>query len=140
MEEGLFPSTPFPGRAGRPFVKVPFTSLTDTFLFRDEDQDYELIGVSLNYAVAGGANYALQLRNVPDATAIASGTAMLESAFDLTASATNTQTGVLASTTQTNRILPKGNWLALDFSGTIGSFAGLGGTAHLKPINPNPKA
>lgn len=145
MEEGLYPSTPFPGRAGRPYIPKSFTfpaaaNAVDQFLFKSEDQDYELIGAFVNYVTAGGASFALQLRNVADTVAIGSGVAMLESAFDLTATALAQQTGVLASTTQSNRILPKGNWLAADFSGTATGIVGLGLTVWLKPINPNPKA
>lgn len=145
MEDGLYPSTPNPLRAGRPFVKITLpvraaAEAVDTFLFKSEDQDYEIVGAFVNYVTAGGASAALQLRNVADTVAIGSGTAMLESAFDLTATALTQQTGVLASTTQSNRILPKGNWLAADFSGTVTGLVGLGLTVWLKPINPNPKA
>jgi hypothetical protein len=104
--------------------------------FFTSDGYYEVDYAGCTYDVAGGASAAVQLRKCASGTTIASGTALLTTAFDLTAAADTPQRKSVAAGTMTttvaDRQLIPGDSLALDFSGTLTGLLGVGVTVRLR--------
>lgn len=95
---------------------------------------YEIVEVSYNYDVAGGAAAAADVKVVPSGTALASGTTALSATMDLTATARTIRKATL-SATKTARLVKAGESVAVDTSGTLTGLAGLGIVVTLAPLN-----
>lgn len=96
-------------------------------------ETYEVLEVSYNYDVAGGAAAAADLKITASGTAIAGGTSALASTMDLTAAARTIRKATL-TTTKTNRLIKPGYSLVVDTSGTLTGLTGLGVTVTLQPL------
>lgn len=96
-------------------------------------ETFEVLEVSSNYDVAGGAAAAADLKITASGTAIAGGTSALASAIDLTAAARTIRKATL-STTKSSRLVKPGYSLVVDTSGTLTGLTGLGITVTLQPL------
>lgn len=103
-------------------------SIADCDLFI-ADTDYEIVCVEESHGTAGsdGGAVTLDVKKATGTTAIASGTTMLASTFNLKSTANtpvrkNLSGGGL-TLTLANRRLARGNRLGLDFSGTLTALA-----------------
>ncbi len=94
---------------------------------------FEIVEVSYNYDVVGGASAAADVKIVPSGTALASGTTALSATADLTATARTVRKATL-TTTAANRVVKPGDSVAVDTSGTLTGLTGLGIVVTLKPI------
>lgn len=90
------------------------------------DGYYEIVEARSAHAVAGGSNAAVQLRVHSSGVAIASGTAVLAVAFDLTATAVVPVVKSISNggITKANALISPGQMLSADFSGTLTALVG----------------
>lgn len=94
---------------------------------------FEIVEVRSIFEVAGGAAAAADVKIVPTATALASGTTALNATIDLTTGARASVKTVLTAT-KANRIVKPNDAIAIDTSGTLTALAGLVIEVVLKPI------
>lgn len=87
------------------------------------DRAYVVVSAKEIHSTAGGSSAAVQVRKCTGTTAPASGTAIAQATFDLTATVNTTQTATL-SATAADYTLAAGDKLAFDFSGTLTSLVG----------------
>jgi len=93
----------------------------DTFIWVCQEGIWQIQYASEGHTVVGGAGANVQVVVCPGGVAIASGTAQLTAALDLTVTAPKVQHGTLITTpTQMFR----GDALGLDFSGTLTGLVG----------------
>ena len=93
---------------------------------------YEITDVSANFEVAG-TSATVDVKIVPAATAIASGTSALSSTIDCSAGARTIKQATLTSTAG-NRVVPPGSSVAVITGGTLTSLTGLGVMVTLRPL------
>lgn len=108
----------------------------DAFIFinpTNSGEYYEIVQAVAIYDVVGGASAAADVKIVPAATALASGTTALNAAFDLTATARTAQKATL-TTTAANRIVKPGDSVAVDTSGTLTGLTGLVVQVYMRPL------
>jgi len=99
-----------------------YNQAADGFVWICQEGIWQVAYVGEAHTVVGGSNYAVQVVHCAQGVAIASGTAQLSAALDLTVTAPAKSYGTLiASPTQFTR----GDVLGLDMSGTVGSYAGV---------------
>jgi hypothetical protein len=94
---------------------------------------YEVVEARAIYDVVGGASAAADVKIAASGTALASGTTVLASTFDLTATARTPRKATL-TTTAANRIVKPGDSIGIDTSGTLTGLTGLVVEVVLKPI------
>lgn len=96
---------------------------------------YEVVECFCIFDVAGGAAAAADVKVVPAATALASGTSVLAATFDLTTGARTAivKSGGNLTATAANRLIPAGSSLAVDTSGTLTGLTGLVVQVVIKP-------
>lgn len=94
---------------------------------------YQVTAVRAVWSHIGGSGAAAQVEKLTGTTAPGSGTAILQSAFDLTSTANTVGTGTLSATVG-NLQLAAGDRLGVKLSGTLTALTGLNVTIHLKPI------
>lgn len=99
---------------------------------------YEIVQALAIWEVSGGASAAADVKIVPAATALASGTTALASTFDLTTGA-RTAVNKALTTTLANRIVKPGDALAVDTSGTLTALTGLVVQVYLRPMRGSKK-
>jgi hypothetical protein len=108
----------------------------DAFIFVNptgSGEYYEIVQAVAIWDVVGGASAAADVKIVPTATALASGTTALASTFDLTTGA-RTAVNKALTTTAANRIVKPGDALAVDTSGTLTGLTGLVVQVYLRPM------
>ena len=113
----------------------PQTAANYTTPFFIADRQYRVIGITARWETAGGGGggAALQVRKVPSGTAPASGTALLASTIDMTATANTNVAGSL-STTAGVLTLASGDAISLESSGTIAAVVGLTVAVTLRSV------
>jgi hypothetical protein len=100
------------------------------------DREYTVEAVRVSYATANGAAFTLDVKKATSTTAIASGTTVLGSTFDLNStintvvSKTRANAGVVSTPVAT---LAAGDRLGFDFTGTVTSIAGVTISVVLNP-------
>lgn len=96
------------------------------------DRPYRVVGIrgAVDVSGTGGACTAV-IRKVPSGTALASGTALHSSSFNLAGTANTNQTLTL-STTASDLVIAAGDRIAFDLTGTATSATGAI-TVHLAP-------
>jgi hypothetical protein len=94
---------------------------------------YQVTAVRAVWSHVGGSSAAATVEKLTGTTAPGAGTAILQSAFDLTSTANTVGTGTLSATTG-NLQLAAGDRLGVKLSGTLTALTGLNITIHLKPI------
>lgn len=104
--------------------------VTETILAASVDENVfvapfacKLVRAQEAHSVVGGASAAVDVKKCTGTTAPASGTTMLASTFDLTATI-NTVVDKSLSATAANLLLAAGDRVALDFSGTLTGLVG----------------
>lgn len=112
----------------------------DSYTFVSDDY-YEVVEMREVHAVVGGAAAAAVVRKVPSGTALASGSAIGLTAFDLTATANTPQRralslGTLSATVAARQLAP-GDSLAVDYSGTLTGLIGVAITIVLRRTRPS---
>ena len=108
----------------------------DAFVFinpTSSGEYYEVVEARAIYDVVGGASAAADVKISPSGTALASGTSVLSSTFDLTATARTPRKATLTSTAA-NRIVKPGDSVSVDTSGTLTGLTGLVVEVVLKPL------
>lgn len=108
----------------------------DAFIFTNPSTSgeyYEIVSVVAQWDVVGGASAAADVKIVPTATALASGTTALAAAFDLTAGARASTKATLTATVA-NRVVAPGSAVAVDTSGTLTGLAGLCIVVYMRPM------
>jgi len=108
----------------------------DSFIFVNpttSGEYFEILSAVGMWDVVGGAAAAADVKVVPAATALASGTTALAAAFDLTTGA-RAATKATLTATAANRIVPPGSAVAVDTSGTLTGLAGLVIQVYLRPV------
>ena len=121
-------------------VTIAFGPYADTVVDHSifvADRDYRLVELRAVWATAGGAAAVLQLEKCASGTAPGSGTDLLATSVDLTATA-STPVQRLPSRTAGVNFIPKGRHLAIDIGGTLTGLVGLSGTIVLEPSSPAP--
>lgn len=95
----------------------------------------EIVRVSIVHSTAGSdaGSVSLQLEKLTGTQALDAGVAVLAAGYDLKGTA-NTVAFPALTTTKANRILEKGNRLALDDAGTLTAVAGVQVTVELRPL------
>lgn len=96
---------------------------------------YELVGVAATFGTASSSG-TLQVEKCASGTAAGSGTDLLSATISLAGSAATPVFGSLSST-RSDRILVRGNQLALDFGGTVTNLANLYVSIYLKRLQSN---
>lgn len=105
-------------------IPVPLTaSSVDSNVFI-ADRAYVIVQIEEVHSVVGGASAAVQVRKCSGTTAPASGTAVAQATFDLTATINTTQTATL-SATAADYTLADGDRLAIDVGGTLTGLVGV---------------
>lgn len=107
----------------------------DAFVFVNPSSSgeyYEITDVSANFEVAG-TSATVDVKIVPAATALASGTTALSSTIDCSAGARTIKTATLTSTVS-NRVVPPGSSVAVDTGGTLTSLTGLVVVVTMRPL------
>lgn len=96
---------------------------------------YVVTGIQYNHGTAGNDASAvtLDVKKCTGTTAPASGTSLLDSAFNCKATANTIQTGTVVSSEAT-RTLTTGDRLALDFTGTVTSLANVTVAVSLRRV------
>lgn len=92
---------------------------------------FEVVEAKALWDVNGGAAAAANVKRVPAATALASGTSVLASTFDLTTGARTSVDRAMHATN--NRIIAPGESVAVETSGTLTGLTGLVVHVTLKP-------
>ncbi len=106
----------------------------DAFIFvnpLNSGEYFEVISAEGIWDVVGGASAAADVKIVPAGTALASGTTVLPSTFDLT---TGARTAVHKTITAAARVVAPGQSLAVDTSGTLTGLTGLVVQVELRPL------
>jgi len=94
---------------------------------------YQVVAVRGTWSHIGGSGAAATLEKLTGTTAPGAGTAILQSAFDLTTTANTVGSGTLSATVG-NLQLAAGDRLGVKLSGTLTALTGLNITVDLKPI------
>jgi hypothetical protein len=108
----------------------------DAFIFVNptgSGEYFEVVEISYIYDVVGGASAAADVKISPSGTALASGTSVVATVPDLTATARTPRKATL-TTTAANRIIKPGDSLSVDTSGTLTGLTGLVVQVTIKPI------
>jgi len=108
----------------------------DAFVFVNpvgSGEYFEILQATALFDVVGGASAAADVKVVPAATALASGTTALAATFDLTTGA-RTATKATLTATAANRIVAPGSSVAVDTSGTLTGLTGLVVSVTLRPM------
>lgn len=105
------------------------------------EADYEVLEVAERHGTAGSDNgdVTMDVKKVPNGTAVGSGTSVLASTFDMKSTADtlvrkNRSNGGLSTTASALR-LAAGDALALDFTGTLTALAGVGVTIWVRRVS-----
>lgn len=126
---------------GDQFATVPVTATRianadniDSNIFV-ANRPFKVVGISEVHTTAGsdGGAVTLQVRKCTGTQAPASGVALLASTINLKGTAQTVQAGTLTSTAE-DLVLAAGDRLALDYTGTITSLAGVQVTVDLLPV------
>lgn len=114
-----------PEFASVPVVASAWYSAPADFAFFTADRPYKVIAATVHVVAAGsdGSAVTAAIKKVPDATAVASGTAIHSGSIDLKGTA-NTNQALTLSSTATDLILAPGDSLGLDVTGTTTSATG----------------
>lgn len=111
---------------------------TAAFTFFCANRSYKIIEVKERHETANVGAYSLQIKKVPSGTAIASGTNVLTTAFDLTASAATTRSGVVDRTRITGGgaydLITENQSLAFSYTGVAGAIRGVHVSVLLKAV------
>lgn len=103
----------------------------DAYIFIADDY-YTVMSSRARYSVAGGSGAQADVKKVASGTALASGTTVLASVYDLTATADTSYSKALSSTAASLELSP-GDALAVDTGGTLTGLAGLNIQVVLRP-------
>lgn len=106
--------------------------------FFTADQDIEIFAAEETHQVAAGTTDTLDIYKLTSGQATSAGVSVLASTFTLNSTA-NTPVRRAATTTLTNRILKRGDGLALIPSGTMASLDTLSITVYYLPLGIKPK-
>lgn len=115
-------------RGADPQASLNFRSV----FFKAEGRPYKVVGISSRHETAA-SDGALQVYKVPDGTAVSSGTNVLGSDMDLTASAATWRDGVLSSD-DADLLIKSGEGLGLDATGLLASLENLSINVYLKAV------
>lgn len=103
------------------------------------DQAYTIKGASLIYATANGAAMTAQIVKVADGNAITSNSAIQSGSFDMNTTTNTAQSATLSGSLKDLQVVA-GDTLAIIFTGTLTSLAGVQVTITLAPGNKNEQA
>lgn len=103
-------------------ITVPLLAATvDGFIWVCHEGLWQVSSVAEGHTTVGGAGATVNVVVCPQGSAIGSGTAQLSAALDLTVTAPAVRFGTLINPAT---IMSRGDALALDLSGTLGSLVG----------------
>lgn len=114
-------------------VSVILNALSVSSALFIADTTYQVVGVRSAWGVAGGLAALLNVEKLTGTTAPGSGTAILTSGIDLTATANTVTTGALSGTVS-NLQLAAGDRLGVKLGGTLTGLVGCSLTILLKRI------
>ena len=108
------------------FASFPYNAASVDATFFVAPRSVQVVGITCKPTVAGTDASAVTavVRKVPDATALASGTALHSGTFNLKGTAVTNQALTL-STTASDLVLAAGDAIAIDFTGTLTSATGV---------------
>lgn len=115
------------------FSQADATVPADTHILISPDH-FIVEKIEAVWSTAGGANAAVKLKKTTGTTAVASGTELHSTAFDLTGAAATVNTATITAAAADRRLKP-GDRLGLDFSGTLTNLVGLNVTVYLRPVS-----
>jgi hypothetical protein len=124
-KDGFYPSASLPGAAA--------ATAANYGVFFIAPVKCELISVLASWETAGTVDSTLQIEKLTGTTAPGSGTNLLAAALSTTTAANTVATPALTAT-KDNRVLAKGDRLALKDGGTLTNLAGLAATCVIHPI------
>lgn len=101
-------------------VRIDANSV-DTFIETIHDGLWQVVSVSAAITVVGGSGATVNVVVCPGAVAIASGTAQLSAAIDLTVTAPNNQFGTLIASPT---VMKRGDTFGIDMAGTLTGLVG----------------